>query len=70
MFNQINAYPEDCQIFILSAKNSYSRKYLKDIEPIYFYEGHHLKDRLAESVRVLEYLCNKELIKKEYIVFS
>lgn len=70
MFNQINAYPEDCQIFILSAKNSYSRKYLKDIEPIYFYEGHHLKDKLSESVRVLEYLCDKELIKKEYIVFS
>ena len=70
MFNQINAYPEDCQIFILSAKNTYSRKYLKDIEPIYFYEGHHLKDKLSESVRVLKYLCNSGLIRKEYIVFS
>lgn len=70
MFNQINAYPEDCQIFILSAKNTYSRKYLKDIEPIYFYEGHHLKDKLSESIRVLKYLCDKEFIRKEYIVFS
>ena len=70
MFNQINAYPEDCRIFIVSAKNNYSRKYLKDIEPLYFYEGHHLRDKLSESVRVLNYLCEKELIKKNYIIFE
>ena len=69
-FNQVNAFPETCKCCIISAKNGSHKKYINDIIPIKFYEGIHLKDKLADYRQALKSLVEKGLVKNEYLVFD
>lgn len=69
-FNQVNAFPETCKCCIISAKNGSHKKYINDIIPINFYEGIHLTDKLADYRKAVKSLVERELVKKEYLVFD